>query len=57
MGAPEFFTNDTRIPGKHTNPWTAPGTAPTWGEGCGASGGNPLGCGTIDCMFNIHVNK
>ena len=28
-----------------TKPWASPGTAPTWGEGCGANGGNPLGCG------------
>ena len=26
------------------HPWTSPGTAPTFGEGCGASGGNPNGC-------------
>ena len=25
-------------------PWNSPGTAPTFGEGCGASGGNPYGC-------------
>ena len=25
-------------------PWTAPGTAPTYGNGCGANGGNPNGC-------------
>ena len=25
-------------------PWNSPGTAPTFGEGCGASGGNPNGC-------------
>merc|ERR1711934_193823 len=28
--------------GKH--PWTSPGTAPTFGNGCGANGGNPSGC-------------
>ena len=28
-----------------SNPWASPGTAPIWGEGCGANGGNPLGCG------------
>merc|ERR1711934_764728 len=27
-------------------PWNSPGTAPTWGEGCGANGGNPNGCDT-----------
>jgi len=25
-------------------PWTSPGSAPTYGEGCGANGGNPHGC-------------
>jgi len=26
------------------NPWTQPGTAPVFGEGCGSNGGNPTGC-------------
>jgi len=26
------------------HPWTSPGSAPTFGEGCGANGGNPFGC-------------
>lgn len=26
------------------NPWSSPGAAPTWGDGCGANGGNPYGC-------------
>ena len=26
------------------HPWNAPGTAPTYGNGCGANGGNPNGC-------------
>jgi len=26
------------------NPWAQPGTAPVYGEGCGANGGNPNGC-------------
>ena len=26
------------------HPWTSPGSAPTFGEGCGANGGNPYGC-------------
>ena len=26
------------------NPWSQPGTAPVYGEGCGANGGNPNGC-------------
>ena len=25
-------------------PWTSPGTAPTFGNGCGAAGGSPYGC-------------
>ena len=27
------------------HPWSSPGTAPIFGEGCGANGGNPHGCG------------
>ena len=60
MGISEWYTNYTYIPGeptlpedmydefsRHSNqPWSAPGTAPTWGEGCGANGGNPNGCNT-----------
>jgi len=30
------------------NPWTQPGTAPMFGEGCGVNGGNPNGC-DLDC--------
>ena len=26
------------------SPWSAPGTAPVVGEGCGVLGGNPNGC-------------
>ena len=26
------------------NPWASPGSAPVYGEGCGANGGNPNGC-------------
>ena len=26
------------------NPWSQPGTAPVYGGGCGANGGNPNGC-------------
>ena len=26
------------------HPWASPGTAPVFGEGCGAAGGNPYGC-------------
>ena len=60
MGIAEWYTNYTYIPGDPTlpedmydefshhknQPWSAPGTAPTWGEGCGANGGNPNGCDT-----------
>ena len=31
------------------HPWTSPGTAPVFGNGCGANGGNPYGC---DCQEN-----
>ena len=30
---------------RQKHPWSSPGTAPTFGEGCGANGGNPNGCG------------
>ena len=26
------------------HPWNAPGSSPTYGNGCGANGGNPFGC-------------
>ena len=26
------------------HPWNSPGSAPTFGNGCGANGGNPNGC-------------
>ena len=26
------------------HPWSSPGTAPVFGNGCGAAGGNPYGC-------------
>ena len=29
---------------KRYNPWSQPGTAPVYGEGCGLNGGNPNGC-------------
>ena len=29
---------------RRKNPWTSPGSAPVYGEGCGANGGNPNGC-------------
>ena len=30
--------------GAGLHPWNAPGTAPTFGNGCGVNGGNPNGC-------------
>jgi len=33
------------------NPWSSPGAAPTWGDGCGANGGNPYGCLGEDDVF------
>merc|ERR1712061_842618 len=41
----EFFDNSARREteaGLH--PWNSPGSAPTFGNGCGANGGNPSGC-------------
>ena len=41
----EFFDNSVRretTAGLH--PWNSPGSAPTFGNGCGANGGNPNGC-------------
>lgn len=29
---------------KQMHPWGSPGSAATFGEGCGANGGNPNGC-------------
>ena len=29
---------------KKTGPFSAPGSAPIFGEGCGVNGGNPNGC-------------
>jgi len=35
----------TKVEGeKRYNPWAQPGTAPVYGGGCGANGGNPTGC-------------
>ena len=38
----KFKLSNSSECGNH--PWLAPGTAPVWGEGCGANGGNPYGC-------------
>jgi len=46
--SPEMYgTGRTRIKVEgewRYNPWAQPGTAPVYGEGCGANGGNPTGC-------------
>jgi len=39
----------TKIDGEEQyNPWSQPGTAPVYGEGCGLNGGNPNGCRGVD---------
>ena len=40
-----FIEGQISLEASLTSPWSAPGTAPTFGEGCGANGGNPYGCG------------
>ena len=37
---------DERYMGKKNkqNPWSSPGSAPIFGDGCGVNGGNPDGC-------------
>ena len=40
-----FIEGQISLEASLTSPWSAPGTAPTFGEGCGANGGNPHGCG------------
>ena len=45
------------------NPWTSPGAAPVFGNGCGLNGGNPGGCDgegeesslTLDYVRNVNV--
>jgi len=43
------------------HPWSSPGTAPVFGEGCGSHGGNPYGCGCeqnrLDNMAEICSGK
>ena len=34
------------------HPWTSPGTAPVFGDGCAANGGNPYGCNCQENGFN-----
>ena len=40
------WSSSMRVEGvkRKGHPWTSPGSAPTYGEGCGANGGNPNGC-------------
>ena len=42
----DSWASNMRIEGvkRKGHPWTSPGSAPTFGEGCGANGGNPYGC-------------
>ena len=35
-------------------PWSSPGSAPIFGDGCGVNGGNPNGCiGMRKVLFNL----
>lgn len=45
----KFKLSNSSECGNH--PWLAPGTAPVWGEGCGANGGNPNGCDGLPKLF------
>lgn len=48
----EFFDNSARRKTKvGLHPWNSPGSAPTYGNGCGANGGNPNGCIGTDNVF------
>ena len=38
------FDQCNRRCARDTNPWAAPGQAPSLGGGCGIFGGNPMGC-------------
>ena len=68
-----WFTNHTVVPGHpilpedmydpweklsdRLHPWSAPGTAPIVGNGCGVNGGNPNGCdgeGKNDGINHLH---
>jgi len=40
----EFYDQENVKWRKYSHPWGSPGSAPVWGEGCGANGGNPNGC-------------
>jgi len=37
--------------GAGLNPWSSPGAAPVYGNGCGLNGGNPDGCDREDDVF------
>ena len=40
----EFYDQENEKWRRYSHPWGSPGSAPVWGEGCGANGGNPNGC-------------
>jgi len=41
----DYPLNPVEVDGvKRWNPWSQPGSAPVFGQGCGANGGNPDGC-------------
>ena len=40
----EFWDQENVKWRRYSHPWGSPGSAPVWGEGCGANGGNPNGC-------------
>ena len=40
----EFYDQENEKWRRYNHPWASPGSAPVWGEGCGANGGNPNGC-------------
>jgi len=41
----DYKLNPIKVDGvRRWNPWTQPGMAPVFGQGCGANGGNPDGC-------------
>ena len=41
----EMYDEWSNTTGVRSKPWASPGTAKTWGDGCGVNGGNPHGCG------------
>ena len=41
----------------NTNPWAAPGRAPSLGGGCGVFGGNPRGCPKVCTKGGMPIIK